>query len=258
MPNTDQHPMEIIPALDLKSGKCVRLLQGRDDATTEYSDDPVAVAAKWVRDGAKRLHVVNLDGAFGRASKNLEVLRGICQRTEAIVQFGGGLRTLEGMQEALEAGAAKVVVGTVAVESPEVLGAALSRFGEEKIIVALDAVEGRVAVRGWTVISGRSVADLTRELMAKGVREILYTDVKRDGMLSGPDLETLRELGSIGVRVLASGGVSSAVDIQAIARLNRPQIAGVIVGKALYEGRVTLPGLISAARDYQASTDHRQ
>jgi phosphoribosylformimino-5-aminoimidazole carboxamide ribotide isomerase len=238
--------MDIIPAVDLKSGKCVRLVQGRDDATTVYSDDPITVARGWVGEGARKLHVVNLDGAFGRESRNLEVLGEICRSIDVVVQFGGGLRTLEAMNEAFGAGAAKIVLGTVAIEDPGLLDAALAQFGAERTIVALDAVEGRVATRGWTVVSDRAVVDVAREILNAGVREILYTDIKRDGMLSGPDISTLGDLASTGLSVIASGGVSSADDIRAIAALRSSSISGVIVGKALYEGRVTFRELMEA------------
>lgn len=240
--------MDIIPAIDIKSGKCVRLQQGRDDATTEYSDDPVAVARRWVREGARRIHVVNLDGAFGRTSQNLAVLESICRSVNAEVQFGGGLRSCEAMEAAFASGARRIVLGTVAIENPGLLASALSEFGSESIVVALDASEGRLATHGWTLISNRTVYDVARELFGGGVREILYTDITRDGMLTGPDLPGLRQLGSIGVRVLASGGVSSVDDIRSIAALKSPWISGAIVGKALYEGRTSLPDLIEAAR----------
>ena len=237
--------MDIIPAIDLKSGKCVRLLQGRDDATTEYSANPLAVAEEWERQGAGRIHVVNLDGAFGRVSGNLEVLRQITGGVRARVQFGGGLRNLHAMDEALTAGVSKIVLGTVAVDDPALLRSALARYGAERVIVALDAVGGKVATRGWRVVSNESILDLARTLHAGGVEEVLYTDIERDGMLTGPDLVTLRELATTGMQVLSSGGVSSVADIRAIAGLKQDRISGVIVGKALYERRVTLRDLIS-------------
>jgi len=240
--------MDIIPAIDLKGGKCVRLRQGRDDATTEYSDDPVAVAEAWARQGAQRLHVVNLDGAFGRSSGNLDILRRIAERVDVRIQYGGGLRSLDAMEEVFSAGAGKAVVGTVAVEDPTLLRDAVRGFGEAKIIVALDAVGGKVATRGWQHMSGESVHDLARRLFAMGIREILYTDIERDGMMTGPDLETLNELAGIGLNVIASGGVSSLEDVLRIQALGQRLITGVIVGKALYEGRIDLKELLSTVR----------
>ena len=240
--------MQIIPAIDLKSGRCVRLRQGRDEATTEYAAEPLAVAREWERQGALRIHMVNLDGAFGRASDNLEVLRAVAHGVRPALQFGGGLRTLESMETAIAAGASKIVLGTVAVDDPDLLRAALARYGPERIIVALDSVGGKVATRGWTVVTDRSALDLALHLFAAGVREVLSTDVARDGMLGGPNLTDLKRLASAGPNILASGGIASVEDVRAIVALGEERITGAIVGKALYEGRVTLPELIEASQ----------
>jgi phosphoribosylformimino-5-aminoimidazole carboxamide ribotide isomerase len=241
--------MDIIPAIDLKNGKCVRLRQGRDEETTVYSDNPIEVAAEWKRQGARRIHVVNLDGAFGRTSENLGILRDIVSNTSAHVQYGGGLRSLDSMQAALDAGAWKIVLGTVAIDDPALLAAALECIGAERIIVAVDAVKGKIATQGWRVVSETSLIDFVRRLHDSGVEEILSTDVERDGMMTGPDLSTLSELASSGLRVIASGGVSTVSDIRAILALKKPEISGVIVGKALYEGEVTLRELIDVSKD---------
>jgi len=240
--------MQIIPAIDLKGGKCVRLRQGVDDATTEYSADPAGVAEQWFGQGAERLHLVNLDGAFGRASGHLSILRAIAARHPGQVQYGGGLRTLEGAMEAIDAGAGRVVLGTVAVEQPVLFREMLRACGPERVIVAVDAVEGNVATRGWTLVSSTSALDLVRRLHDEGVREVLYTDVARDGMLSGPDLPALNLLASTGMNVIASGGVSSEEDVRALLALNNPHLSGVIIGKALYEHRVALPALMALSR----------
>ena len=236
--------MEIIPAIDLKNGKCVRLLQGRDDATTEYSADPVATALDWVRQGARRLHVVNLDGAFGRASNNLEILRRIVAETDATIEFGGGLRTIDDMERAFATGIDKIVLGTVAVEDPNVVDEALLQFQRDGVIVALDAIDGKVATRGWKEISEKSVVDVAGNMKKRGVGEILYTDIRRDGMMSGPDLVTLAAIAAMGVQVIASGGVSSKSDVLSLLRLGLSNITGVIIGKALYEKKVSLAELI--------------
>lgn len=241
--------MHIIPAIDLKNGKCVRLKQGRDEETTVYSDNPLEVAGEWKRQGAHRIHLVNLDGAFGRPSENLGILRNIVSNTSVHVQYGGGLRSLESMQEAFDAGAWKIVLGTVAIDDPALLAAALDRFGADRIIVALDAVKGKIATKGWRVVSETSLLDFARTLHNSGVMEILSTDVERDGMLTGPDLATLSELASSGLRVIASGGISSAGDVREILALQKPEISGVIVGKALYEGKVTLRELIDVSQE---------
>lgn len=236
--------MDIIPAIDLKSGKCVRLKQGRDDATTEYSADPVAVAMRWEREGATRLHVVNLDGAFGRSSAHLEVLREIVRQTTLHVQFGGGLRSREAILEALGAGAQKAVLGTYALENPDMLHALLEEIGPEHIIIALDTVKGKVTTHGWTTITDMEVLGVARRLGGLGVREVLQTDVSRDGMMTGPDISTLSALGTVELNVVASGGVSSVTDVQRLVDLKQKNLTGVIIGRALYEGAVDLKELI--------------
>ena len=236
--------MEIIPAIDLKNGRCVRLLQGRDDATTEYSADPVATALDWVRQGARRLHVVNLDGAFGRASNNLEILRRIVAETDATIEFGGGLRTIDDMERAFATGIDKIVLGTVAVEDPDIVDEALLQFQRDGVIVALDAIDGKVATRGWKQVSERTVEAMAAELKKRGVAEILYTDIRRDGMLTGPDLTTLSAVAHTGVNVIASGGVGSKTDVFALQDLHLGNLTGVIIGKALYEKKVNLAELI--------------
>ena len=237
--------MLIIPAIDLKNGRCVRLRQGRDDETTEYSADPVAVAGEWERQGAQRLHIVNLDGAFGRSSTNRELLQAIASQVTVMIEYGGGLRTLEDMERALVCGADKLVLGTVAIEDPDLIEEAIDLYGQDRIIVALDAREGIVATRGWTAGSGRTVLDAAKGLHEKGIREILYTDISRDGMLSGPDLGTLKSLAEIGPDIIASGGVSSLDDLAALTALRSPAITGVIIGKALYERKIVLAQAIN-------------
>ncbi len=239
--------MQIIPAIDLNGGKCVRLLQGRDEATTEYSSDPVAMAEEWVRQGAKRLHVVNLDGAFGRASGHLEILRRITDRVDAIVEYGGGLRTPEDVEEALDAGCHKVVLGTMAVEQRSFLRTVISLHGAECIIVALDSKEGKVTTRGWRDATELTVGQAAREMQKEGVGEVLHTDVARDGMMTGPDLETLRNLCDTDLNVIASGGVASPEDVRRLVGLGSQNLIGVVVGKALYDRKVTLQDLLNAA-----------
>jgi len=242
--------MDIIPAIDLKNGKCVRLQQGKDEATTEYSADPVAVAVGWVQQGAKRLHVVNLDGAFGRASGHLEILRRIVAETGVAVQYGGGLRSPEAVREAIAAGAARIVLGTVAIEDPVLLRTIVSETGTERCIVALDTVRGKVSTRGWTLVSDIDVLEAVRQLSSSGVREILHTDVARDGMLTGPDLETLEAIARTGIAVIASGGVSSFDDIRALLGLHQPSLCGAIIGKAFYEKKMTVQEAIRLVEQF--------
>ena len=232
--------MEIIPAIDLKNGRCVRLLQGRDDATTEYSTDPVSVATEWERQGAKRLHIVNLDGAFGRDSANFEIMRTIAESIHAKIQFGGGLRSLDAVTQAFDAGCDKVVLGTAVLENPELISDVLDHFGTERVIVALDAAGGKVATRGWKHISELEVMDVASEVKKHGVTQILYTDIARDGMMSGPDLVTLEQLAQKELSVIASGGIASKEDLIALLALHQPNIVGAIIGKALYERKMVL------------------
>ena len=237
--------LEIIPAIDLKDGKCVRLVQGKDNATTEYSNDPVAVAKDWISQGAKRLHIVNLDGAFGRASGNFEIVKTISREVDALIEFGGGLRTMDDVERAVEAGVRKVVLGTSAVDNPEFVHDVLRRFGADRLMVALDAERGMIVTRGWRHVSDVSVIELANQMKAIGVTEVLYTDTSRDGMLSGPDYATLQTLAATGLNVIASGGVSSHDDVVRLMEMQLPNIIGVIIGKALYERRIILSELIA-------------
>ncbi len=238
--------MIFLPAIDMRHGKCVRLLQGRDDAVTVYGDDPLAVASGWIAGGATWLHLVNLDGAFGRASGNLDLVARIVRETGACVEFGGGIRSLDDMAWAVDAGVRKLVLGTVAFEQESLLAEALARFGGEKMVVAVDAREGKVTTRGWTQATGLPLLQAAARLESLGVQEVLYTDVARDGMLSGPDLVMLRRLvQETGLRVVASGGVSSLDDLKTLIALNLPRLSGVVVGKALYERKFAVSEALS-------------
>lgn len=241
--------MEIIPAIDVKDGKCVRLLQGREDSGTVYAADPVAVALRWTEEGARRLHVVNLDGAFGRDSKATDILRNIVSLTGVRVQFGGGLRSREAIKSAFEAGAWSVVLGTVAFEDGDLFAETLREYGPERVIVAVDELNGNIATRGWKEFTGRDVHGAARDLRAAGVREILCTDIIKDGMMNGPDLVTLAGLSKSGLSVIASGGVSSLGDISALLRPGYEHITGAIIGKALYEGKIALRSALALARE---------
>jgi phosphoribosylformimino-5-aminoimidazole carboxamide ribotide isomerase len=239
--------MEIIPAIDVKDGKCVRLRQGREDSGTVYAADPAGVALRWSGEGARRLHMVNLDGAFGRESKAIEILRSIASLTGAKVQFGGGLRSREAIRGAFEAGASSVVLGTVAFEDGDLLAATLREYGPERVIVAIDALNGNVATRGWKELTGTDVHKAAGDLCAAGVREILCTDIGRDGMMNGPDLVTLASLRTTGLSVIASGGISSLEDVRALLAPEYEHITGAIIGKALYEGKIDLRSAIALA-----------
>lgn len=241
--------MRLLPAIDIRSGRCVRLRQGREDAETIYGDDPVAVAESWAQQGAEWLHIVNLDGAFGRASDNLRIVQKIASARKVKIEFGGGLRSEEDVDHAFDLALDKVVLGTIAVADRAALSRILGKHGADRIVVALDARNGIVTTNGWTSNSGVSVIDAAREFENAGVKEVLYTDVGRDGMLNGPDVPRLRELfGRTMLDVIASGGIGSVEDLKLLARLQESRLAGVIVGKALYEKKFTYREAVEAVR----------
>ncbi|MGQ9585333.1 MAG: 1-(5-phosphoribosyl)-5-[(5-phosphoribosylamino)methylideneamino]imidazole-4-carboxamide isomerase [Anaerolineae bacterium] len=241
--------MEVIPAIDLRQGRCVRLVQGRFDEETVFSKAPLAVAERWVAEGAMWLHVVNLDGALGEQSPNGEIVRQLVKATPAKVQLGGGLRSLEAITQALEMGVARAVLGTVALREPAVVREAVRRFGPERVVVAIDALERQVAVQGWQEVTAVRDVDFGRQMKALGVVRCLYTDVARDGMGTGPNLQATAEMAvETGLRVLASGGIASLEDVRAVCRLERAGVEGLIVGRALYTGAVSLPEALALAR----------
>ena len=238
--------MLIIPAIDLLDGNVVRLAQGRREQVTIYSGDPVAIARRWVEAGASWLHVVDLNGAFDGTYVNLPFARRIIEACGINVELSGGIRTTEALTKALEAGAARVILGTKACEDPAFVQAAVERHGS-KIAVAIDANAGRVVSRGWVSSTALTPAGLARSLKQLGVQTIICTDVSRDGMLQGPNLSLLGEvLGAGAMQLIASGGVSSVADLQQLKRLEPRGVIGAIVGKALYEGAVDLASAISA------------
>jgi phosphoribosylformimino-5-aminoimidazole carboxamide ribotide isomerase len=240
--------MLIIPAIDLRFGKCVRLAQGRKEAATGYDRDPIEVAQAFEADGAQMLHVVDLDGAFGEGqSLNREVARRIIHSVSVPVQFGGGLRTIDDVEELILAGANRVVIGTLAAESPETLATLVERFGS-RIVVGIDARDGHVMTRGWEKHGQIEALELARRIAGVGVERIAYTDVARDGMLTGPNIEqTCLIARETGLKVTASGGVSSLEDIERLVRVSEAGVDSVIVGKALYEGRFTLKEAVQKA-----------
>jgi len=233
--------MLIIPAIDLRQGKCVRLAQGRKEAATDYELDPIAVAKAFEADGARMLHVVDLDRAFGEGrSLNRDVAKRIIHSVGAPVQFGGGMRAIEDVEELIAAGASRVVIGTLAAESPQTLAKLVERFGP-RIVVGIDARDGQVMTRGWEQQGQIEAVELARRIASLGVERIVYTDVARDGMLSGPNIEQACLIAQeSGLKVTASGGVSSLEDIARLAGVSEAGVDSVIVGKALYEGRFTL------------------
>jgi len=238
----------VIPAVDVKDGRCVRLRQGRADAETVFSDDPVAMATQWAARGASRLHVVDLDGAFGGARQTALVAKLVAAVAPLRVEVGGGLRDVAAVESVLEAGAAWAVVGTRAALDARFLGEVCRRFPEQ-IIIAVDAHGPRVAVKGWTETADVTVVDVGRRAATAGAAALLYTDVSRDGMEGGPNIDdTVALARAVRIPVLASGGVGSVADISALAAVADAGIEGVIVGRALYTGALSLQDAMLAAR----------
>ncbi len=230
--------MIIYPAIDIKNGKCVRLLQGKESEQTVYSDSPADMARKWESMGAKYLHVVDLDGAFSESAVNMEVIENVIRSVSVPVQVGGGIRSMEKIEYYLEKiGARRVILGTSAVENQELVSRAVSRYGN-RIVAGIDAKDGIVAVRGWVEQSGIDAVELARKLKELGIDTIIYTDISRDGMMTGPNIEaTKRMICETGLNVIASGGVK---DIRDVINIKNSGAAGVIIGKALYTGAVDL------------------
>ncbi len=233
--------MLIFPAIDLRGGRCVRLVQGRPEAETVYGADPVAVARRWASRGARWLHLVDLDGAFAGAPRQLELVGQIAAAVDIPVQLGGGLRTLEQIESALVAGVARVVLGTVAVTDPGLVREACAAFGSNRVLVGLDARDGLVAVKGWQDVTSRHLLEVAAQIRECGVERLIFTDTARDGMLAGPNLGAIRDLAvQSGLRLIASGGVSCLEDVIRLRGLEPLGVEGVILGKALYEGRIRL------------------
>jgi phosphoribosylformimino-5-aminoimidazole carboxamide ribotide isomerase len=232
--------VQLIPAVDLQGGKCVRLYKGEREMKTVYSNNPVEVALKWQSEGASRLHLVDLDGAFEGKPVNSTVISAIASKLHIPLQLGGGIRDAENVRRVLELGVSKVILGTAAVEKPEMLKELLDRY-QDRIIVGIDARDGVVAVKGWVENSQRKAVDFALEMQDLGVREIIYTDISRDGTLEGPNYSALEEMArALEIQLIASGGVSSLEDLRLLKELEHLGITGVIVGQALYSGKFSL------------------
>ena len=250
--------MIVIPAIDLKNGLCVRLMQGRKSDVTVYNEDPVAVAKEFAAAGAEMIHVVDLDGAFREAgSPNRAMLKKIVDTVDVPIEFGGGVRSLDDVQQLCDAGVARVVLGTVAVESPDCLKDFVERFAT-KICVGIDARDGRVMSRGWETSTPTTAIDLARLVAGASVKRIIYTDIARDGTLSGPNIDqTLAVACAANINVTASGGVSSLDDIKRLRDAGEPLLDSVIVGKAIYEGKFRLEEAIDIGRGFsQMNADY--
>ena len=238
--------MNVIPAIDLLEGRCVRLFQGDYDQSQVYNENPVEVARQWEAEGASRLHLVDLDGAKVGKPENWAAISAIAKSISIPIEVGGGLRDAERVSALFDLGVQYAILGTVAVEKPELVGALCQQFPGQ-IIVGIDAREGKVATRGWLETSEVMAVELAQRMGEMGAAEIIYTDIKRDGTMKGPNMEALRELASaIDTPVIASGGVSSISDLMQLLTLEPSGVSGAIVGKALYTGDISLKQAIRA------------
>lgn len=244
--------MIIIPAVDIKDGKCVRLEQGRMDAQTVFSDDPVAMALKWEQAGAEIIHVVDLDGAIEKFPRNLKLVRRMIERVQTPIHIGGGVRDLDMVAMLLEIGAERVILGTEALRNTELVKTAGRQY-PDRIIVAIDARDGKVAVEGWTETTGMDAVELGKRFEDCGVAAINFTDIQRDGMQTGVNLVEIRRMAeALAIPVVASGGVATLKDIEDLLPLTRLGVTGVIVGRALYSGAIDLQEAIALARQAPA------
>ncbi len=241
--------MEVIPAIDLRGGRCVRLHQGDFDRETVFSDDPLAMAQRWQQEGGPRLHLVDLDGAATGEPAHLAIIAAIVDALDIPVQVGGGIRSADTARAWLDAGVDRVVIGTAAVRDPAMVAEVCRNHGAGRVVVSVDARDGMVALQGWQEASEVSVLELAGQMAELGVERLLYTDIARDGMLTGPDLDTNASLvEQTGMAILASGGVSSVEDIR---NLVPTGVEGVIVGRALYTGAVSLPAALAVVAGHR-------
>ncbi|MFP4000145.1 MAG: 1-(5-phosphoribosyl)-5-[(5-phosphoribosylamino)methylideneamino]imidazole-4-carboxamide isomerase [Desulfobacterales bacterium] len=237
--------MIVIPAIDIKGGRCVRLLQGEMDRETVFSDDPAAMAKRWTDQGAELIHVVDLDGAVKKAPRNLDAIERIVKQVAPVpVQVGGGIRDIETIKMYLDLGAGKVVIGSAAIYDPEMVKNACAKF-PGRIVVGIDARNGRVAIEGWTKTTETQAAKLGKQFEDAGVAAINFTDIERDGMQTGPNIEAIRDFArAVNIPVVASGGVSCLEDIRRLSALEPDGVTGIITGRALYEGGLDLRSAI--------------
>lgn len=241
--------MIVIPAVDIKEGKCVRLLQGRMEDQTVFSNDPVAMAQKWAMAGAELIHVIDLDGAFEKRPRNLTAIRNILKTVDTPIQVGGGIRTERTIQMFLDMGVSRVIIGTEAIKNPELVEQSARRFPGQ-IIVGIDARKGRVAIEGWTETTHIKAVDLAKRFQNCGVAAINFTDIHRDGMQTGPNIgETRRLAEAVSIPVVASGGVSNIRDIENLLPLEAFGVTGVITGKALYSGSLNFKEAFSVGKE---------
>jgi phosphoribosylformimino-5-aminoimidazole carboxamide ribotide isomerase len=240
--------MIVIPAIDLKGGRCVRLEQGLMDKDTVFNDNPGAQAAEWQRQGGELLHIVDLDGAFAGEPKNRAAIESIVKAVSIPTQLGGGIRDIATIEAYLSLGIGRVIIGTAAQRNPEFVEEACRLF-PDKIVVGIDAKDGMVAVQGWAEVTGITATDLARKMEGYGVSAIIYTDISRDGMMQGPNIQATKALAeSISIPVIASGGLSSLKDIENLIAIESSGVTGVITGKAIYSGAINLAEAIALTK----------
>lgn len=241
--------MILFPAIDIRNGRCVRLTEGKFECETVFAEDPAEMAVRWADAGAEYLHVVDLDGALAGQSGNTEVIKRILAKVKMPVQVGGGIRTLANIENMLALGVTRVILGSVAVRDPELVREACQKFPGQ-VVVGIDAKNGEVAVEGWGIGGGIGAIELAKKMAAVGVEHIIFTDISRDGMLSGVNVEATAELAKAsGVKVIASGGVSSLADLKALQLHEADGIEGCIIGKAIYTGALDLKEALAALKE---------
>ncbi len=241
--------MVIYPAIDLKDGQCVRLVQGKKEDKTVYSDTPGQIARSFQEQGAQYLHVVDLDGAFEGGPRNLKAMTEIALAIKIPFQVGGGLRTREDVERLLAIGASRVIIGTRAVENAAFMEELLKRYGPQKIVLGIDARNGMVAIDGWVQESAMPALEFGKIMRKMGVETAVYTDISRDGLLQGPNLPAIEKMArNTKLKIIASGGVSTIDNVKSLKRLEKLGVSGAIIGKSLYEGQITLPEALKAAR----------
>ena len=242
--------MKIIPAVDIKGGKCVRLTQGKQDQETVYSDDPQAMAEHWDEQGAQLIHVVDLDGAFEGQPKNASLIKDIIYKSTVDIQVGGGIRSVETIASYVKAGAYRIILGTIAHKQPSLVREACKEF-PGKIMIGVDAQDGKVAVQGWTEVSEQKASTLVKIMEPLGVAGFIFTDISRDGMLQGPNLFSIRQFAqSTTLPVIASGGVSGLQDVINLLAFQSEGVEGIIVGKALYDKQLDYREALNKVREH--------
>lgn len=242
--------MRIIPAVDIKAGQCVRLVQGKADQETIYSNDPVAMACHWDEEGAQLIHVVDLDGAFDGQPVNAKIIKNIIYNSTVDIQIGGGIRTMDALSAYFDAGAYRIILGTIAHQQPEFVAQACQKY-PGKILVGIDARDGKVAIKGWREVSDQSAIDLAKSLESVGVAGYIFTDISKDGMMQGPNLEQIKEFASATTApVIASGGVSRIEDVINLLALEKEGVEGMIIGKALYDKKLDYREILKKVKEH--------